>query len=602
VLGNFIVLYLFGGGGISFGTLASRFALPALIYIAAISAVLGRNARLFTSPDFHGEDEEFHYHLKKIGAVPIKSIAIIVVLQGLFLAVVVFLLGNTFMLVAEVRGFLFGACLAAGMAMGTFVYVISDGLVSKALMSNKITRYPLELREDRQSLKICIVPVAVAIFALVFTLSIVVLSLSKEGVDISTIRKGGWTVTIIVLVVFFVFVTALAYCLRMNAFALFHSIITQMENLSEGEKDLSKRIDITSVDELGSIAGMMNSFCANMARSIAGIKEDEKKVFGSSRDLESNAEEMNVSIGRISSAIAKSGERANAQMSSVNQASDVIHKITENIDTLNKDITIQSQSVSQASASVEEMVGNIASIGKIVEKMTEHFKTVHTAAEEGISIQKDSSERVNQIVLQSQTLQTANRMIATISSQTNLLAMNAAIEAAHAGEAGMGFSVVADEIRKLAETSSKESKKISEELKQITNTINGFVKGAESSSAAFSAVSARVNETENLIIEVNNAIKEQQQGVEQILDALERMNHITPEVKTGSNAMQEGNNTMLGEFDLLQNQSKDISSGMENITQEIQTIKVGAEAVTKLAKDTNMVVIGIKDLVDAFVT
>jgi methyl-accepting chemotaxis protein len=602
VMGNFIVLYLFGGGGISLGTLASRFVLPALIYVAAISAVLGRNARLFTSPDFQADDEDFHYHLKKIGSVPIKSIAIIVVLQGLFLAIVVFVLGNSFMLVAEVRGFLFGACLAAGMAMGTFVYVISDGLVSKALMSNKITRYPLELREDRQSLKIFIVPVAVAIFAVVFTLTIVVLSLSKEGIDLSIIRNGGWTVTIIVLVVFFLFVTALAYCLRLNAYSLFHSIIAQMENLSEGEKDLSKRIHITSVDELGSIAGMMNSFCANMALSIAGIKEDEKKVFSSSRDLQSNAEEMNVSIGRISSAIAQSGEKANAQMSSVNQASDAIHKITDNIETLNKSITIQSESVSQASASVEEMVGNIASIGKIIEKMTQHFKTVNTAANEGISIQKDSSERVDQIVLQSQTLQTANRMIATISSQTNLLAMNAAIEAAHAGEAGKGFSVVADEIRKLAETSSKESKKISEELKQITNTINGFVKGAESSAAAFSAVSARVNETENLVIEVNNAIKEQQQGAEQILNALERMNHITTEVRTGSNAMQEGNNAMLSEISLLQSQSKNISSGMENITQEIQTIKVGAEAVTKLAKDTNLVVIGIKDLVDAFVT
>ncbi|MDR0313957.1 MAG: methyl-accepting chemotaxis protein [Treponema sp.] len=234
--------------------------------------------------------------------------------------------------------------------------------------------------------------------------------------------------------------------------------------------------------------------------------------------------------------------------------------------------------------------------------MTEHFKTVNKAADEGIAIQKESSDQVNKIVQQSQALQTANRMIATISSQTNLLAMNAAIEAAHAGDAGKGFSVVADEIRKLAETSSKESKKISEELKQITNTINGFVKGAESSAAAFSAVRARVDETENLIIEVNSAIREQQQGAEQILQALERMNSITAEVRTGSGAMQEGNNAMLSEIGHLQSQSKDISSGMHNITQDMQTINAGAEAVTKLAKDTNTAIVGIKDLVDAFET
>jgi methyl-accepting chemotaxis protein len=602
VLGSFAVLYLFGGDEISFGALAAGFSLPALIYVAAICAVLGRNAPLFTSPDFTAKGEQFLNHLKKIGAVPIKSIAIVVAMQALFYWIVIFLMGNSFRLAAEIRVFLYCACLAEGLAVGVFVYVISDGFISRALMANNLTLYPGELREDRQSLKICIVPIAAAVLTVVFTFSIVVLSLHSAGVDVTNVRKGGWSIAMIVLAVLFVFIVALAVCLKNNAASIFHSIIAQMENLAEGKKDLRKRIHITSVDELGSIAGMINAFCENIAQSIVGIKEGEQKLLVSSNILESNAKEMNTSIERITTEITQSREKAGAQMTSVNQASDEIHKIAQNIETLNKSITIQSESVSQASSAVEEMVGNIVSIGRVIEKMTEHFKTVYKAADEGLAIQKDSSEQVNQIVQQSEALQAANRMIATISAQTNLLAMNAAIEAAHAGEAGKGFSGVAAEIRKLAETSSAESKKISDELKQISATISGIVKGAASSSAAFSAVSARVDETEHLVIEVNNAIKEQQLGADQILDALKRMNTITAEVKSGSSAMQEGNNVMLSEIGHLQDQSKDISSGMENITHEMQTINAGAEAMEKHARDTNTAIVGIKDLVDTFET
>jgi methyl-accepting chemotaxis protein len=309
---------------------------------------------------------------------------------------------------------------------------------------------------------------------------------------------------------------------------------------------------------------------------------------------------MNAAIGHISDVIVHAREKTGEQMLSVDQVSAAIQKITGNIESLNGSITTQSESVSQASAAVEEMVGNISSIGKVTEKMAEHFNTVNNAANEGLATQRNSSEGIEKIVEQSKDLQEANRIIATISSQTNLLAMNAAIEAAHAGMAGRGFSVVADEIRKLAETASAESKKISERLKQITTTINGIVKGSESSFTAFSDVTARVSETEKLVYEVNSAIKEQQKGADQISGALKRMNDITIEVKNGSQAMQEGKEAMLSEISTLQSQSKHISSGMDNINTEISTISTGSGAISKLAKDTYMTIEKIRNIVDDF--
>ena len=604
VTGNFIVLYWSGSGNIPFLAMLGRFSLPALGYMLVISALLGSNARLFKSNDFIAGDEKSLPLLKKIGALPIKTIAYVMLLQAVFLLPVVFLMGDSFGLAPELRRIVYCGCLAVGLVVGTFVYNVCEGIVLKTLMANDIINFPPNLRESRQALKATIIPVTMCIISAVLVYSFVILSLSKWGLDISGIKNNAWSNMVFILAAYLVYLVLLAAYIKRNASLYFSSIITQLENLSSGKKDLTQRIHVTSVDELGSMAGMINSFSDNIAQGMGQIKNDQQELLDSSSNLEKNAHGMHTAIERISAAIAKTQEGAGAQMSSVNQASAAIHQIARNIESLNNSISVQSDSMGKASAAVEEMVKNITSIGRIIEKMSDQFKTVNTAANEGLSVQRESSEKVEKIVAQSQALQEANRIITTISSQTNLLAMNAAIEAAHAGEAGRGFTVVADEIRKLAETSSSESKKINNELKQISVTIDGIVKGTELSASAFGAVNARVGETENLITDANNAIKEQQKGVDQVMEVLKLINEVTAGVKTDSSDMKDGNNvmlnSMLNEIGLLQNQSKEISSEMQNITNDINIINTEAKDVSALAGKTHSVVERIKKIADSF--
>jgi methyl-accepting chemotaxis protein len=596
---NFLILAAFSS--ISAARLLPQVGIPGILFVLAYNLLFMASSAPF-GPDFFRDLSEERYlkRLKKIGSVPIKSITSIVVLQLVFLGVLFLFRSDQIGVHSAIRGYLFIAALSLGMLVGTFMYILLDSLVCRSLMAGNLVDYPRNLREKRLVIKLFIIPLAVALVSILFAFSILLLVLIRAGGDLASMSAGSWLFYLGIMAAFFIFVFVLASVLKNGTKMLFDSVIVQLENLSSERKDLTKRISICSVDEVGTIAGMVNSFCKIMGGGMHEIQQGQRELFASGQELERSAAGMAASITQISNGVEEVRSRVEKQMQSVEESSAAVQEIAKNIESLDGSISKQASSVSRASAAVEEMVGNITSIGAVAERMMAQFNTVRTAATEGMNIQQESRVKVQDIVEESKSLQDANKIIATIASQTNLLAMNAAIEAAHAGEAGRGFSVVADEIRKLAENSSRESQKISAELKQISETISSIVRGAQASEEAFVEVSGRVGETEKLVAEVDNAIKEQREGAAQVLGALKDMNDITSEVKTGSKEMNEGNATMLAEMNKLQADSRGISSHMDEMAQNIAHINTGAGTVSSLA-DTNQAAIEkISIIVDSF--
>jgi methyl-accepting chemotaxis protein len=589
---DFLILLFFKH---SFSFLLPRLGFPGLGFIIIYSVILGRSAQCFSETFFTNlREDEYLDRLKKIGAVPIKMIGLNVILHALFLGIMFF--NNKYLNIdPSIQAALYMASVSFGMLVGTFIYVMSDGMVSHTLISRNLAQYPRDLREKRQEIKACIVPLAVTLVSLLFAVAITLLGINLGG------GQGSAASTILVpILVFFFCVVALAIVLKKNSGALYTSVIEELENLSSEQKDLTRRISICSVDELGTIAGMVNAFCEQLGKGIRDIKDGQEGLSDAGIRLEENASGMAGAVTRISSVAELVLGKSQGQKESTVNSSMVIQKITSQIKKLEESISTQTLSMTQASAAVEEMIGNIASITSVTEKMAAQFKTVGQAADEGSRVQKENENRILEIVQQSQSLQEANKIIATIAAATNLLAMNAAIEAAHAGESGQGFSVVADEIRKLAENSSTESKKISTELKQIIETIDHIVQGSKDSAGAFADVSHRINETEKLVYEVDRAIHEQKTGAGQVMGALQVMNDVTSQVKDGSREIIQGNEVMIREIDTLQNSAGEILTSMEEMSGGIKNINSGAQEVSGLAVNTRSSIQKISTIANGF--
>jgi methyl-accepting chemotaxis protein len=583
LVADFMILLFFAS---SFSQLRFRLGIPALLFLAVYCFILGRGAKYFDHDYFLKLDGEQYLHwLKNIGAVPIKRIALNVVSHALFLGIV--FLGNYLGIDPSIKGTLFLTALSFGMLVGTFVYVAGDGLVSRTLLAHNFTRYPLDCREKRQEAKAWIVPIAAIIVTLCFTYSVTLLGIHKAGGTLDAMKGSAVSFILIPLVVFFISVSALALTLKKNTGVLYASVIAQLENLSSKQKDLTKRISICSVDELGSIAGMVNDFSEHLNSGIGTIKHKINGLNHTSFELSENMGKTSTAVRQISSSLDNMENLMVKQEDGAEEAGKAVEEIKENIDSLNKMIEEQTESVNVSSAATEEMTANIHSVTQTLIENSKNVSVLTEASENGRTGLQTVAQEIREIARDSEGLLEINSVMNNIAAQTNLLSMNAAIEAAHAGEAGKGFAVVADEIRKLAESSGNQSKTTATMLKRIKASIDNITKSSDDVLARFGAIDSSVKTVSDHEQNILNAMEEQETGGKQILESISRLRDITGSVKKGSDHMAESGKTLVKETEGFIKTSQKAVEGMGEILKGVNQIKISVDHVNEMSLENS---------------
>ncbi len=360
-------------------------------------------------------------------------------------------------------------------------------------------------------------------------------------------------------------------------------VAATLKDISEGEGDLTRSIPVKGNDEIADLSRYFNATLEKIKNLVRSIKQKSIVLFDIGTELASNMTETAASVNEITATIESIKTRAINQSASVTETNATMEQITVNIDRLSDHVDQQTDSVARSSAAIEEMLVNIQSVTDTLIKNAANVKELTEASDVGRTGLQDVASDIQEIARESEGLLEINTVMENIASQTNLLSMNAAIEAAHAGEAGKGFAVVADEIRKLAENSGEQSKTISSVLKKIKTSIDKITHSTNNVLDKFEAIDGGVKTVAAQEENIRNAMEEQSQGSKQILQTIERVNEITQQVKGGSMEMLEGSREVIQESKNLEIATQEITGGMNEMAVGAEQINVAVLRVNELS-------------------
>ena len=393
-------------------------------------------------------------------------------------------------------------------------------------------------------------------------------------------------ITIIFAVIILAVAAIITFFFARNIVKPIISVTHTLRDISEGEGDLTKRIINNSKDEVGELSRYFNLTLDKIKNLVIKIKNEATKLSEVGTDLASNMNQTAAAVNEIVANIQSIKSRVINQSASVSQTHATMEQLTGNINRLGKHVEDQSDNIAEASAAIEEMVANVQSVTKTLINNNANVKALQSSSEVGRSGLSDVARDIKEIANESQGLLEINSVMANIASQTNLLSMNAAIEAAHAGEAGRGFAVVADEIRKLAESSSAQSKTISAVLKKIKTSIDKIMQSTENVLNKFGAIDSSVRTVAEQEESIRNAMEEQGTGSKQILEGIGNVNDITKQVKGGSGEMLAGAKEVIQESDNLEKMTQEISSGMSEMATGADQINEAVLHVSEISIKT----------------
>ena len=365
---------------------------------------------------------------------------------------------------------------------------------------------------------------------------------------------------------------------------------TKLGDLAAADADLTVSIPVRSQNEIGQVASSFNEF----VNKLRLLMEDVKKVIDETdevrQDVAASTEETSSSVEQIGANLESIKKQMVSLDDSLSESASALEQMTGNISSMDDQILDQSAMVEESTAAITQMIASLNNVNAVAQNKRETTKALTSVAQEGKDKITSTSEAFKTVVENIKQIQDMASTISGIAARTNLLSMNAAIEAAHAGDAGRGFAVVAEEIRKLADSSGESSKRITQVIKDVTASVTETDRNVEVTSQAFEKIVLEVNDTVNAFSEIEQSVAELNQGGKQILESTTQINNVTISIRNGSREIKEGTRLILENSATVKDISNVVTTGMTESTAGVREINKSMQhMVDQIEKLTEIV-------------